>query len=87
MKIKAGFVLREIAGEYVVIALGSASRIFNGMIKLNESCCILWKKLCEGCEQEDLVEALLAEYDVDRAIIEADVERILNQLKGANILE
>lgn len=87
MKIKEGFVLREIAGEYVVIALGSASRIFNGMIKLNESGCLIWKKLSEGCEKEEVIDAVLAEYDAPRSIIAADVERIINQLKGANILE
>ena len=37
MKIKNGFVAKEIAGQYVVVALGQASKIFNGIIKLNES--------------------------------------------------
>ena len=87
MKIKEGFVLREIAGEYVVIALGSASLIFNGMIKLNESGCLIWKKLCDGCEREELIETVLSEYDVPRQTVEADVDRILDLLKGANILE
>ena len=87
MKIKEGFVLREIAGEYVVIALGAASKIFNGMIKLNESGGLIWKKLTVGCEREELVTTLLETYDADRETVEADVDRILNLLKGANILE
>lgn len=87
MKIREGFVLREIAGEYVVIALGSASQIFNGMIKLNESGALIWKKLCDGSDREELIAALLEQYDANRATVEADVERVLDLLKGAKILE
>ena len=87
MKIKNGFVIREIAGECVVIALGEASKSFNGMIKLNESARILWKQLEKGCEKEDMIAAVTEAYDVDRKTVEADVDRFLDTLKGANILE
>ena len=87
MKIKEGFVVREIAGECVVLALGQASQSFNGMIKLNESARILWDLLAQGCEKEDLVCAMLEQYDVEREIAEHDVERLVENLKGANILE
>ena len=87
MKIKEGFVVREIAGECVVIALGDASKSFNGMIKLNESARLLWELLAKGCEKEELIDAVLNEYDVERTIVERDVEQLLETLKGANILE
>ena len=53
MKIKEGFVVREIAGQSVVIAVGAASKIFNGIIKLNETGKIIWTKLSEGAGKED----------------------------------
>ena len=87
MKIKNGFVLRELAGEYVVVALGEASKIFNGIIKLNDSGRSIWELLSEGCEREEAIEAMMKEYDVDRATIEADFDRFVEVLKGANILE
>ena len=88
MKIKNGFVAREIAGQYVVVALGQASKIFNGIIKLNDSAKFIWDMLVKGAEKEEIVDALLAEYEgVDAAVVEADVENFINQLKGANILE
>ena len=87
MKIKDGFVVREIAGECVVIALGEASKSFNGMIKLNESARILWECLEKGCETEDMIAAILAAYDVDRDTAEKDVVRLICTLRGANILE
>ena len=87
MKIRQGFVVRTIANESVVVALGAASKSFNGMIKLNDTGRLLWDKLSEGCEIADLKKVLLDEYDVDEEIVTADVMRFVDTLKGANILE
>ncbi|MBR2431313.1 MAG: PqqD family protein [Clostridia bacterium] len=87
MKIKSGFIVKEIAGQYVVIALGAASKIFNGIIKLNDSGKFIWDKLAVGADKDDIVNALLEEYDVDRTVAEADVDKFIDELKGANILE
>ena len=87
MKIKKGFVAKEIAGQYVVVALGAASKIFNGIIKLNDSAKFIWDMLSEGAEKAEIVDALLAEYDVDKETAECDVDAFVAQLEGANILE
>lgn len=88
MKIKSGFVAKEIAGQYVVVALGDASKIFNGIIRLNDTAKFIWDKLAEGAEKEDVVNSLLEEYEgVDRATAEEDFDNFAEQLKGANILE
>ena len=87
MKIKHGLVVRSIAGESVVVALGEASKNFNGIIKLNETGRFLWDKLAAGCEAAELVEAILAEYEIDRDTAEKDIARFVATLEGANILE
>ena len=88
MKIKNGYVAKEIAGQYVVVALGQASKIFNGIIKLNESGKFIWDMLVKGAEKDDIVKALLEEYEgVDEATVAADVDRFIGELRGANILE
>lgn len=88
MKIKKGFIVKQIAGQYVVVALGEASKVFNGIIKLNESGKIIWEMLAEGKEKQEIVDALLAEYDgVDRATVEADFDKFVTTLEGANIIE
>ncbi|MBE6545920.1 MAG: PqqD family protein [Ruminococcaceae bacterium] len=87
MKIKQGFVVREIAGECVVVALGEASKIFNGIIKLNETGKIIWEQLSLGSDKDTVVEKILSEYEVDRATVEADFDRFVETLQGANILE
>lgn len=88
MTIKKGFVAKEIAGQYVVVALGEASKTFNGIIKLNESAKFIWDMLADGKEKSEVVDALLNEYEgVDKETAEKDFDNFVNTLKGANIIE
>ena len=87
MKIKSGFVVREIAGQSVVVALGDASKSFNGIIKLNETGRVIWDKLTEGAEKSDIADAILAEYEIDRETVENDIDNFVATLKENNILE
>ena len=65
MKLKDGFVLRQVAGEYVAIPSGNEVDL-NKMITLNETGAFLWEHMNAETTQEALAEALLAEYNVDR---------------------
>ena len=88
MRIKDGFILREIAGSYVIVAVGDASKYFKGMIKLNYSGSILWKELEKGVfEVDKLVETLKNIYDVDDSTAKQDVIMFLNVMKENNIVE
>ncbi len=86
MKIKQGFILREIAGSYIVVAVGDAVKTFNGVINLNQTGALLWKELSKGGDEETLLKALLAEYDVSEEIAKKDIELFIAKLKGANLL-
>ena len=86
MKLKDGFVLREVAGEYVVLPSGEELDL-NMMITLNESGSFLWKKLTVGAEEEELVSAILAEYDTDRETAAKSVAAFVAKLKEHNFLE
>ena len=81
MKIKEGYVLREVAGSVVVVPAGERSKEFNGMINLNESGKVLWKRAESEFDSEALVETLLSVYDVSREQAANDVERFINILK------
>ena len=87
MKIKSGFVVREIAGQSVVVALGEAGNVFNGIIKLNETGRAIWDMLTVGAEYDAIVEALLEIYEVDRSVLERDCDAFIQTLKEKNILE
>lgn len=87
MKIREGFVLREIAGAYVVIALGNAGKIFNGMIHLNETGKLIWEMLSEGSDESTIIDTILQQYEIDKNTAQADVHRVIAELQGAGILE
>ena len=86
MKLKNGFVLREVAGETVVVPV-EADLNFNGMITLNEAAKVLWGALEKETTAEELVDAILAEFDVDRATAQGDVDAFIQKLKGLDFLE
>ena len=86
MQIKKDFTIQKVGNSYVAVAVGESSKNFHGMIRLNETGAFLWKLMAEkDCSEEDLVNAILAEYDVDRATVEADVGRIVANLAENHI--
>ena len=87
MKIKSGFILRTVAGNNVVVAIGEQSKSFNGVIKLNESGLVLWNKLASGADKATLVSALLDEYDITAEIAENDVDKFVGVLRDAGAIE
>ena len=79
--------LREVAGQSIVVPLGSNVVDVNGIITLTESAAILWKKLESGINSTDeLTDALLAEYDVDRETALRSVEEFIGQLREKSII-
>ncbi len=86
MKIKEGFILREIAGSYIVVAVGDAVKSFNGVISLNQTGAFLWKALADGGDENTLLKALLDEYDVEEELAKRDIALFLAKLKSANLL-
>lgn len=87
MKLKKDFVLREVAGSFIVLAVGKDTLDFDGMLSLNESGALLWRTLEKEADKDMLVEALMQEYEVEREEASADVEVFLDKLSAAGCLE
>lgn len=87
MKTSSDFVLRKIAGEYILVPTGASALAFGSMASTNDVGYFMWSKLEKGCSQEELVAALLDEYDVDRKTTEQDVNSFLEQLRKHHLLE
>ncbi len=87
MKISKDFILREIAGEYILVPTGASAAKINGLITLNELGCFIFKTLKESRTMETLVDAIVAEYDVDRNTAQADAKEFLTQLDEIGGLE
>lgn len=87
MRIKKDFMLRKVGEQNVVVAVGEASRSFNGIIRLNDSAKYLWEKLSQDITEEQLVADMLNDYDIDEATAKADIGRFVSELTKAGILE
>lgn len=87
MKIKEGFILRNVAGNHVVVPVGQATIDFNGMMSLNDTGAFLFEKLQQGIERDALIDALTAEYDVTRDVAEKDVDRFIEKVRGEDLFE
>ena len=87
MKINENFLLREVAGNAVVVPVGDAADRFSGMIKLNETAVFVWRELEEDTDLASVIDALCKEYDIDRATAERDVSALIGTLRKAGILD
>lgn len=87
MKIKQGFVLRQVADATIVVPSGKASLDFNGMITLNETGAFLWSLLENETTVDEMVVAMLADYEVDEATARAGIERFVAKLDSEGLLE
>lgn len=86
MKLKNGFLLREVAGQKVVLPTDGALDL-NMMITLNDTGAFLWEKLQEETDEAALVKALLAEYDVDEETAQKSVANFVKKLSENEFLE
>lgn len=86
MRIKEGFLLRKTAGRFIVLPLGGELDL-GSLITLNETGAFLWRLLEEGKSRKELLEALLAEYDVEPARAEKDLDALLAKMEAAGLLE
>lgn len=87
IKIKEGFMLREVAGSYAVVPVGKASLQFKGMITLNETGAFLWKHLALGIEKEELLNKMLEEYDVEASEASKHIDQFIKKLEESGIIE
>ena len=85
MILKEGFLLRQVAGQTVVLPT-SAELDLNMMITLNETGTFLWERLVEETDEAALVKALLAEYDVDEETARKAVSAFVQKLNDNGFL-
>ena len=88
MKIKKGFLLREMAGGVnVVVGVGNEANTLKGYVTLNESGALIWKVLEKGATLEDVVSAILSEYEVEKEVARKDAVLVIEKLKEIGALD
>ena len=88
MRIKDGFELREICGEFVILSHGVDNIDFSKLISLNETAAHMWKSVVDkDFDNAMLADALCEAYEVDRETAEQDVAHVVSQWKEIGLIE
>jgi len=88
MKIKNGFVLRDVCGEKVIMGEGIGALDFGRLLCLNDTAAFLWEVASAGDFSVDsLSEKLCQEYDVSADQAREDVSAIVKQWQDVNVIE
>lgn len=88
IQLKKGFVLRKIGAQYMAVPFGNMTNEVKGMVTLTESGYMLWQAMEKGANTVDaLVDALTAEYDVEREVAVKDVNDFIAYLASLGVVE
>ncbi len=86
MIIKKEFIKRQIAGDIILVPVGASVYDFNGLFAMNELGSFLWDLLPEAANEEDLLRAVLAEYEVTEEVARRDIAEFLDELRKMDII-
>ena len=87
MKAKSGFTLKNVVGEYVLMPTGDNVGHYNGTVILNEVAAFIWEKLQNPISRDDLLAAVMDEYDVEQAVAAKDLDKMLEKMIGFGVIE
>lgn len=86
-QINKDFVLRKVCGLNVVMPTGANVKDFGGALNLNDTAAFIYEQLQAGKTIEDAAAALVAEYDVTPEKALADVQKTIDSLREAGVLD
>ena len=87
MRIAKEFILRDVAGEHVLIPTGKTTQEFNGMITISDTAKFIWENLEKVDSMEELVDAMLNEFEVDKETAAKDAAGLLAELLHIGFIE
>ena len=89
MKIKSGFVLEKVGGEYLAVAVGKRAKEFSGFVRLNSTGAYFWNLLAESdLTKDQLVDKAVSDFEgVSREQVSVDVENLIKTLTEGEIIE
>ena len=81
------FVLRKVCGLNVVLPAGANVKDFGGALNLNDTAALIFEQLQAGKTPEEAAAALVAEYDVTLEKALADVQKTIDLLREAGVVD
>ena len=87
MRLKEGFVMHNIGGEYMAVSTGELLQDFYGYVRNNETAAEIFKLLQEETTIEKIVDTMYEKYDVEKEILIQDVLEIVGKFREAGFIE
>lgn len=85
MKLKDGFVVQEIDGEFIMVSLNSAA--FHGLVRMNKTAAFVLECLGEETSRDAIVDAMAAKYDAPREVLARNADGVLEKLRSISALD
>ena len=86
MELKKKMIKRTIGGETFLVPLGKAVYDANGLYFLTEVGAFIWDLLPQVEEENQILAAVLEEYDADAETAQADIREFMEKLKEMGIV-
>ncbi len=87
MKIKDGYILKDVAGSKIVIATGEQKMNFNGIITFNDVGAIVFNMLDGTNSTGDIAAKIVEEYNAPYDVVKNDVEKLIEKMRKHNLIE
>lgn len=87
MKIKDGYILKDVAGAKIVIATGAQRLNFNGVMTFNEVGAVVFNMIDGTNSVQDIVTKISEDYGVPFERVQTDVENLIKKMKEHNLIE
>ena len=87
MKLKSGFIMHNVGSTQMMVATGAAGKIFHGLIRSNETAAFIVNCLKNETTEQEIVAAMLREYDAPEDVLARDVHSIVEKLTEIGALE
>lgn len=85
-EIKKKVILREIAGETMLIPVEETVGEYNGIFTLSPAGALIFKSIQDGKDEDGIIEAVCDAFEVDRAEAESDTFEFLDALRKFGII-
>ena len=87
MKIKDGFIMKDVAGSKVVLPLGERQFDVNGIITFNDVGAEVFNMLDGTNSVEEIATKIAKDYDVSYEMVEADVNELIEKMRANGLIE
>ncbi len=87
MKLRKGFVTYQTGEKQLMVAAGSASKYFKGLVKSNDTAAFIIDNLKEETTVDKIVESMTKVYDVSKERAYNDVNAVIDQLRGIGAID